>query len=138
MHKLETIFTEKAPAAIGPYSQAMRFGPLVFVSGQIPVDPNTGAIANDVKEQTHQSLKNLQAIIQAAGGTMENVVKTTIFIKDMEHFSQVNEVYGQYFKENPPARACVEVARLPKDVLVEIECIAAIPPNKCGCDHGQI
>jgi 2-iminobutanoate/2-iminopropanoate deaminase len=136
MHKREVIFTEQAPAAIGPYSQAIRFGPMVYVSGQIPVDPATGNVSNDVQEQTHQSMKNLQAIIKAAGGTLQDVVKTSVFIKDMNDFAKINEVYGEYFKENPPARACVEVARLPKDVLVEIECIAAIPPTACGCgDH---
>jgi 2-iminobutanoate/2-iminopropanoate deaminase len=134
-HKPEIVFTDQAPAAIGPYSQAIRFGPFVFVSGQIPVEPSSGSISTDVKEQTHQSLKNLQAILQAAGGGLENVIKTSVFIKEMEHFGQINEVYGEYFKEKPPARACVEVARLPKDVLVEIECIAAIPPSNCGCDH---
>ncbi|MEG6616009.1 RidA family protein [Peptococcaceae bacterium 1198_IL3148] len=135
MHKREIIFTEQAPAAIGPYSQAVRFGPMVYVSGQIPVDPTSGSIPTDVEQQTHQSLKNLQAILKAAGGSLQDVVKTSVFIKDMNDFAKVNEVYGQYFTENPPARACVEVARLPKDVLVEIECIAAIPPTSCGCNH---
>ncbi len=131
MHERKVISTDNAPAAIGPYSQAVRFGPMVYVSGQIPVDPATGAIPTDVQEQTHQSLKNVQAILKAAGGDLKHVLKTTVFIKDMNDFGKINEVYGQYFPENPPARACVEAARLPKDVLVEIEAVAAIPPTKC-------
>ncbi len=130
MHQRKVISTDKAPAAIGPYSQAINFGPLVFVSGQIPVDPVSGTIPENVQDQTHQALKNVRAILQAAGGDLNNVVKTTVFIKDMNDFAKINEVYAQYFTEEPPARACVEVARLPKDVLVEIEAIAVIPPMK--------
>ena len=121
----QVIHTENAPAAIGPYSQAVKAGNLLFVSGQVPFVPETMEIVEgDVKAQTAQSLKNLQAILKEAGADFSNVVKTTVFIKDMNEFAQINEVYAEYFGENKPARACVEVARLPKDVKVEIELIA--------------
>ncbi|OEH84490.1 reactive intermediate/imine deaminase [Desulfuribacillus stibiiarsenatis] len=122
----KVIFTENAPAAIGPYSQAIAWNDLLLISGQIPVNPSTGEIPTDVQEQTHQVLKNLGAILEQAGCSYHNVLKTSVFIKDMNDFAKINEVYAQYFKENPPARACVEVARLPKDVLVEIEAIAGL------------
>ncbi len=119
------IYTDKAPKAIGPYSQAVLMGDLLFVSGQIPLDPETMTIvSDDVKLQTHQVLKNLQAILNEAGMSLENVVKTTVYIKDMNDFAAINEVYAEYFTTNKPARACIEVARLPKDVKVEIELIA--------------
>lgn len=119
------IYTDKAPKAIGPYSQAVLMGDLLFVSGQIPLDPETMTIvSDDVKLQTHQVLKNLQAILNEAGMSLENVVKTTVYIKDLNDFAAINEVYAEYFTTNKPARACVEVARLPKDVKVEIELIA--------------
>ena len=123
----QVIHTENAPAAIGPYSQAVKAGNLLFVSGQVPFVPETMEIVEgDVKAQTAQSLKNLQAILKEAGADFSNVVKTTVFIKDMNEFAQINEVYGEFFGENKPARACVEVARLPKDVKVEIEVIAVL------------
>lgn len=123
----EIISTDKAPAAIGPYSQAVKAGNFMFISGQIPIDPSTGnVIDGDIKAQTKQCLKNLEAICQSAGLTLDNVVKTTIFITDMSKFPEVNEVYGSFFKENPPARACVEVSALPKDVQVEIEAVVAV------------
>ena len=123
----QVIHTENAPAAIGPYSQAVKAGNLLFVSGQVPLVPETMEIVEgDVKAQTAQSLKNLQAILKEAGADFSNVVKTTVFIKDMNEFAQINEVYAEYFGENKPARACVEVARLPKDVKVEIELIAVL------------
>ena len=123
----QVIHTENAPAAIGPYSQAVKAGNLLFVSGQVPFGPETMEIVEgDVKAQTAQSLKNLQAILKEAGADFSNVVKTTVFIKDMNEFAQINEVYAEYFGENKPARACVEVARLPKDVKVEIELIAVL------------
>ena len=123
----QVIHTENAPAAIGPYSQAVKAGNLLFVSGQVPFVPETMEIVEgDVKAQTAQSLKNLQAISKEAGADFSNVVKTTVFIKDMNEFAQINEVYAEYFGENKPARACVEVARLPKDVKVEIELIAVL------------
>ena len=123
----QVIHTENAPAAIGPYSQAVKAGNLLFVSGQVTFVPETMEIVEgDVKAQTAQSLKNLQAILKEAGADFSNVVKTTVFIKDMNEFAQINEVYAEYFGENKPARACVEVERLPKDVKVEIELIAVL------------
>ena len=123
----QVIHTENAPAAIGPYSQAVKAGNLLFVSGQVPFVPETMEIVEgDVKAQTAQSLKNLQAILKEDRADFSNVVKTTVFIKDMNEFAQINEVYAEYFGENKPARACVEVARLPKDVKVEIELIAVL------------
>ena len=118
------IHTKQAPAAIGPYSQAIDLGNLVFTSGQIPVDPATGNIPSDVKEQARQSLQNVKAILETAGSGMEKVIKTTVFISDMAQFAAINEVYATFFTEPYPARSCVEVARLPKDVMVEIEAIA--------------
>ena len=121
------ISTDQAPAAIGPYSQAVKVGNLLFISGQIPIDPATGNIvAGDVQDQTRQSIKNIQAICEAAGACLKDVVKTSVFVKDMNQFAKVNETYGEFFKEDAPARACVEVARLPKDVLVEIEAIVVL------------
>ncbi len=124
VHK-ETVSTGKAPAAIGPYSQAVRVGGMVYTSGQIPLDPATGqVVAGDIRVQTERVLDNLAALLEEAGSSLDNVVKTTVFIKDMNRFSEMNEVYGRYFKDQPPARSCVEVSRLPKDVEVEIEAIA--------------
>ena len=123
--KHEIIHTDKAPKAIGPYSQAVKAGNMLFVSGQVPFVPETMEIVEgDVKAQTAQSLKNVQAILAEAGLDFSHVVKSTVFIKDMNEFAQINEVYAEFFGENKPARACVEVARLPKDVKVEIEVIA--------------
>lgn len=119
------INTKNAPAAIGPYSQAIKVGNLLFTSGQIPLEPETGnLVSEDVKEQTKRCLENLKAILEESGTCLSKVVKTTVFIKDMKDFAAINEVYGTYFSSNPPARSCVEVARLPKDVLVEVEAIA--------------
>lgn len=121
----ETITTNNAPGAIGPYSQAIRAGNLVFCSGQIPIDPSTGDFVSDaVAEQTEQVLKNLGEVLKAAGTSLDNVVKTTIFLADMGDFAAMNEVYGRYFSENKPARATVQAARLPRDAKVEIDCIA--------------
>ena len=121
----EIISTDKAPGAIGPYSQAIKTGGMVFCSGQIPIDPATGEfVSNDVVEQTEQVLKNLSAVLEAAGTDLGNVVKTTVFLADMSDFAAMNEVYGKYFGENKPARATVQAARLPRDAKVEIECIA--------------
>ena len=123
--KHQVIHTDKAPKAIGPYSQAVKAGNMLFVSGQVPFVPETMEIVEgDVKAQTAQSLKNVQAILAEAGLDFSHVVKSTVFIKDMNEFAQINEVYAEFFGENKPARACVEVARLPKDVKVEIEVIA--------------
>lgn len=125
--KHQVIHTDNAPKAIGPYSQAVKAGNMLFVSGQVPFVPETMEIVEgDVKAQTAQSLKNVQAILAEAGLDFSHVVKSTVFIKDMNEFAQINEVYAEFFGENKPARACVEVARLPKDVLVEIEAIAEI------------
>lgn len=123
MHK-EIISTDKAPAAVGPYSQAVRCGDFVFISGQISIDPSTGQIQNDIKSQTLQVMKNLEEVLIAAGSSLEKVAKTTLFIKNMDDFSIINEVYTSFFKQDPPARSTVEVARLPKDVMIEIEAIA--------------
>ena len=121
----EVIATERAPQAIGPYSQAIRAQGLIFTSGQIAIDPATGqTIAGDVSAQTDRVLKNLAAILQASGSSLEKVLRCTVFLKDMGDFSAMNEVYGRYFKQAPPARSTVEVARLPKDVLIEIDVIA--------------
>lgn len=119
------IVSNQAPAPIGPYNQAVKAGNTLYISGQIPFDEVTGEMINEnITEETHQVMKNLEAILSEAGMSFENVVKCSIFIKDMGQFSTINEAYAQYFKENPPARECVEVARLPKDVNVEISCIA--------------
>ncbi len=118
------IATDKAPAAIGPYSQAIEANGFVFASGQIPVNPATGEIPQGIEAQAKQAIGNLVALLEAAGTGVDNVVKTSVFIKDMNDFAVVNDVYATYFKKECPARACVEVARLPKDVLIEIEAIA--------------
>jgi len=122
------VTTSLAPAAIGPYSQGIRAGNLLFVSGQIPIDPATGALidAKDIQSQTRRVLQNVQAILSSGGTTMENVVRTTVFLKDMNEFAEMNRVYGEFFREAAPARATVEVARLPRDVSVEIDCIAVV------------
>lgn len=120
----EIICTENAPGAIGPYSQAVMAGGFVFISGQLPVDPKTNRIPEDVASQTGQSLSNVKAILESAGCSLNDVVKTTVFLKDMNDFAAMNLVYGSYFNEPYPARAAVEVARLPKDAKVEIEAIA--------------
>ena len=118
------IETTNAPGAIGPYSQGWTVGDLIFTSGQIPVDPATGAIADGIEAQAHQVFRNLTAVLQAAGSDMSKAVKTTVFIKNMDDFATVNAIYAGYFTEPFPARSCVEVARLPKDVLVECEVVA--------------
>lgn len=121
----QIISTNNAPQAIGPYSQAVMANDTLYVSGQIPVIPATGAIVSDkVEDQTRQVMENVKAVVEAAGMTLDHVVKTTVFIKNMDDFGIINGIYSEYFKENCPARACVEVARLPKDVLVEMDAIA--------------
>ncbi len=123
--KKEIISTDQAPAAIGPYSQAVKIGEMLFVSGQIPIDPVSGnLIEGDIKAQTRQVLKNVSAVLSAAGTSIDRVVKTTVFITNMNDFPLMNEVYAEFFTSMPPARACVEVSRLPKDVLVEVEAVA--------------
>lgn len=123
----QVITTTDAPAAIGPYSQAVRAGNLVFVSGQIPLHPQTGEVVGETAaEQARQVLQNLQAVLQAAGATLQDVVKTTIFLTDLGQFAAVNAVYAEFFPENPPARSTVQVAGLPRGVQVEIEAVAVI------------
>lgn len=124
----EIISTEKAPGAIGPYSQAVKAGSFLFCSGQLPINPATKEIVEGgIEEQTKMALENLKAIIEAGGSSLSNVVKTTVFLKNMNDFAKMNGVYATFFKENPPARAAIEVGRLPKDVLVEIEAIVYCP-----------
>ena len=122
---MENIATDKAPAALGPYSQAIRANGMIYCSGQIPINPAAGVIeAKTIEEQTAQSITNLKNVLEKAGSSLAKVVKTTVFIKDMNDFAALNKVYAELFGDAKPARSCVEVARLPKDVLVEIECIA--------------
>lgn len=123
---MKTVQTNQAPAAIGPYSQGIIVNNLVFSSGQIPLTAEGVLVDGDIKEQTHQVFRNLHAVLTEAGASFETVVKATVFIKNMDEFALVNEVYGEYFSSHKPARSCVEVARLPKDVLVEIEVVALV------------
>ena len=123
----KAIHTDNAPKAVGPYSQAVAFGSMLICSGQIPIRPSDGVLlTGDVQEQTHQVMKNLQAVLEEAGASLNDVVRTTIFLSSMDDFAKVNEVYASYFQEPYPARACVEVARLPKSVDVEIDAIAVL------------
>ncbi|WP_096156076.1 MULTISPECIES: RidA family protein [Bacillus] len=123
---MKIINTKLAPEAIGPYSQGIVVNNLFYSSGQIPLKANGELVTGDVQEQTHQVFVNLKAVLESAGASLETVVKATVFIKDMNDFASINEVYGEYFSKHKPARSCVEVARLPKDVLVEIEVIALV------------
>jgi len=120
------IFTDKAPKAIGPYSQANQSGNLLFISGQIPINPVTGEISGDISAQTRQALENLKSILAAAGATPADVVKTTVFLKNLDDFNAMNAVYGEYFAGDAPARSSIEVSRIPRGALVEIEAIAVI------------
>ena len=121
----EIISTNKAPAAIGPYSQAVKTGGLIFTSGMIPIDPATNTLVEGgIEVQTERALENVKALLEASGTSLDKVVKTVVFIKNMDDFAKVNEIYAKYFTGNFPARSCVEVARLPKDVLIEMEAIA--------------
>lgn len=125
---IEVISANNAPKAVGPYSQAIKIQNLVFTSGQIPIDPATGDIVDGgIENQAKQVLENLNAVLIEAGTGFDSVIKTTVYIKDMNDFVLVNKIYGQYFKEPYPARSCVEVARLPKDVSIEIEAVAIVP-----------
>jgi len=123
-----TIQTPLAPSAIGPYSQGIRAGNLLFVSGQIPIDPATGTLieAKDIQSQTRRALQNLKEILSAGGATLDNVVRTTVFLKSMNDFAEMNAVYAEFFQASAPARATVEVSRLPRDASVEIDCIAVL------------
>lgn len=123
---MKVVHTNEAPAAIGPYSQGMIVGNLFFSSGQIPLTPAGELVTGGVEEQTHQVFANVKAVLEEAGSSLEKVVKATVFIKDINDFPRINEVYGSYFREHKPARSCVEVARLPKDVLIEVEVIATV------------
>lgn len=121
----DIIATDLAPAAIGPYSQAVKTKELIFISGQIPIDPQSGdLVTGDIRDQTRQAMQNLGAILAAAGSSFDRVVKVTLFIADMDQFGVINEVYAGFFADRPPARACVQVARLPRDVGVEVEAVA--------------
>jgi len=123
--KLNIVHTNEAPTAIGPYSQGIAAHPFLFTSGQIPVNPSTGELVGPgIEEQTEQSLKNLRAVVEAGGGKLSNIVKTTVFLKNMNDFAKMNAVYERFFDGHKPARSTVEVARLPKDCIVEIECVA--------------
>jgi 2-iminobutanoate/2-iminopropanoate deaminase len=127
----QIISTERAPQAIGPYSQAVVIGDMVFTSGQIPLVPETGVfVEGEIAEQTEQVLKNLSAVLEAAGAGLDSVVKTTVFLADMSDFAQMNEVYGRFFQHDPPARSTVQAARLPRDARVEIDAIALIKKEK--------
>ncbi len=132
---MKRIATTNAPAALGPYAQAVDTGDTVYCSGQLGLDPATGALAEGVQAQTHQALKNLQAVLQEAGLTLDNVVKTTVFVQDLGDFGTVNEIYGSYFHGGFPARSCVQIAALPKGALVEIVCFGVrylrIAAKKC-------
>ena len=123
---MKEVKTTNAPAAIGPYSQAIICGNLLFTSGQIPIIPETGELAEGLEAQAHQVFKNIKNLIEAAGSSIDNVVKTTVFISDMNDFAKINEIYSEYFTEPYPARSCVEVARLPKDVKLEVETIVEL------------
>ena len=123
----QIVSTDNAPKAIGPYSQAVKWKDVVYLSGQIPLDPSTGQlIEGDIAAQTERVLENLRAVLEAAGSSLDRVLKTTVFLKNMGDFPKMNEVYGRYFPSNAPARSTVEAARLPRDVQVEIDCIAAL------------
>jgi 2-iminobutanoate/2-iminopropanoate deaminase len=122
----ETIITEAAPKAIGPYSQGIKVGNLVFTSGQLPIHPVTGEMPDTIEEQTRMSLENVKRVLEAAGATLQQVIKTTVFLTDMNHFAAMNQVYGEFFTEKYPARSAIEVARLPKDALIEIEAVTMI------------
>lgn len=128
MNNKSVISTPNAPSAIGPYSQAIRAANMLFVSGQIPIDPETGKLIEDttIKAQTRRVLDNMFAIVRAAGASPENIVRTTVFLKDMNDFAEMNTAYAEYFQSAPPARSTVQAARLPRDVSVEIDCIAII------------
>jgi len=127
MPKKIVISTLKAPSAIGPYSQALQFGNLLFISGQVPVDPVSGRlIEGSISDQTRQALENLKAILEAADATLDNVAKTTVFLTNLDHFKRMNSVYSEYFSYQQPARACIEVSKLPLDALVEVEAIAVL------------
>ena len=120
------IVTNNAPAAIGPYSQAVAYGNLIFTSGQLPINPSTGELILDIRKATEECIKNISEILKSEGSDLTKVIKTVVFVKDLKDFAAVNEVYGKFFTSNQPARSCVEVARLPKDAPLEMEAVAYI------------
>lgn len=123
----DVVNTDRGPKPIGPYSQAIKSGGLIFLSGQVALDPKSGElIGGDIRQQTERTLNNIKAILEAAGANMHHVVKSTVFLKDLNDFAAMNEIYGRYFTSAPPARSTVQVAKLPKDALVEIEIVAAV------------
>jgi 2-iminobutanoate/2-iminopropanoate deaminase len=123
----EIISTSNAPGAIGPYSQAVKVGNMIYTSGQLPLDPETGKLVNDdIKKAAKRSLLNLKAVLEAAGSSLDNVVKTVVFVKNLDDFAAINEVYAEFFTSNQPARSCVQVAKIPKDALLEIELVAFV------------
>ena len=122
----EVISTNNAPGAIGPYSQAIKVGNFIYTSGQLPINSKNNELIEDIKNATAQCLENVKAVLEEAGTSMDKVVKTLVFLKDLNDFSDMNEIYASYFKENPPARSCIEVSKLPKDAIVEIEVVALI------------
>ncbi|MGO1368318.1 MAG: RidA family protein [Senegalia sp. (in: firmicutes)] len=126
MQERTVVSTKKAPGALGPYSQAIKIGEFVFTSGQLPMEAESGELIEDIKEGTAKALDNLKAVLEEAGSSMENIIKTTIFVKDLNDFQALNEVYGTYFNDEPPARSCVQVAKIPKDARIEIEAIAKL------------
>ncbi|CUS96472.1 endoribonuclease L-PSP [Candidatus Chrysopegis kryptomonas] len=127
----KVVYTEKAPKPVGPYSQAIIAGDFIFTAGQIPIDPKTNQVVQgDIKEQTKQVLENLKAVLESAGATFDDVVKVTVYMRDLNEFSAMNEVYSEYFKNSPPARTTVEVSRLPRDVKIEIDLIAVKKEKK--------
>lgn len=128
------VHTDKAPQAIGPYSQAINVGPFLYTSGQLGIDPASGEITGDIKQQTKQALENLKAVVAAGGSSMCKVIKTTVFLADINDFAAVNEIYAEYFCEPYPARSAFQVAKLPKNGLVEIEAVA-LANHDCGCKH---
>ncbi len=121
---LNYISTEKAPGAVGPYSQGIGFGDLVFTSGQLPIDPSSGELVTEIQQATRVALDNVKAVLEAGGAELDSVIKVTVFVKNMDDFSKINEIYSEYFTNHKPARSLVEVARLPKDGVIEIEAIA--------------
>ncbi|ASW43182.1 RidA family protein [Clostridium isatidis] len=122
----EIVSTKNAPAAIGPYSQAIKLGEFIFTSGQIPINPVKGEMETEIKAATKQVIQNIKGILEEAGSSLDKVIKTTVFLKDMNDFAAMNEVYAQYFGDKAPARSCVQAAKLPKDAVVEIEAIAVL------------
>lgn len=123
---INVLHTDKAPAAIGPYSQGIKVGNLVFTSGQLPLNPATGELESDIRKATQQSLENVKSILESAGSSMDKVAKVVVFLRDINDFAAMNEVYGTFFTANPPARSAVQVARLPKDAIIEIEAVALV------------